>query len=180
MVTVPTLKQLGSTYFRIGNTTFGGGDPTIAVLAREFDRRGWLAPEQFTVAFGLARITPGTNMLAFCTGAAWIMRRLPGALVALAAVTIPTAILVVWLTRICEATSSNRWAHAAISGTLIAAVGSMFAAALVLARVQLTKKNWISTVLVIAIAFSLAQFFSFSPIQILGLAAVVGLFWTRP
>ncbi len=180
MVTVPTLKQLGSTYFRIGNTTFGGGDPTIAVLAREFDRRGWLAPEQFTVAFGLARITPGTNMLAFCTGAAWLMRRLPGALVALAAVTIPTAILVVWLTRICEATGSNRWAHAAISGTLIAAVGSMFAAALVLARVQLTKKNWISTVLVIAIAFSLAQFFSLSPIQILGLAAVVGLFWTRP
>jgi chromate transporter len=180
MVTVPTLKQLASTYFRIGNTTFGGGDPTIAVLAREFDRRGWLAPEQFTVAYGLARITPGTNMLAFCAGAAWLMRGLAGAVAALAAVTIPSAILVVWLTRICEASGGNRWAHAAIAGTLAAAVGSMLAAALALARVHLTNRNWLSTTLVIATAFALAQFLNLSPISILGLAAVAGLFRTRP
>jgi chromate transport protein ChrA len=55
----------------------------------------------------------------------------------------------------------------------------MLAAALALARVHLTNRNWLSTALVIAIAFSLAQFFNLSPISILGLAGVAGLFWTR-
>lgn len=179
MVTVPTLKQLAGAYFRIGNTTFGGGDPTMAVLGREFHRLGWITAEQFSLTFGLARVTPGTNMLAFCAGAAWLMLGAAGAIVAIAAVTIPSAVLVIWLTRICELATANRWAHAAIAGSISAAVGTMLAAALSLARVQLAKRNWLSTVLAVVAAFVLAQYFALSPIQVLGLAAIAGLLWTR-
>lgn len=150
----------------------------MIVLAREFERRGWMTPEQFTVAYGLARVTPGTNMLAFCAGAAWMMLGLTGALVAVAVVTIPTAILVIWLTRVCELVGGNRWAHAAISGTICAAVGTMLAAALNLTRVQLSRESWLSTVLTVGLAFALAQWF-LSPIQVLGVAAVAGLLWMR-
>jgi hypothetical protein len=55
----------------------------------------------------------------------------------------------------------------------------MLAAALALARVHLTNGNWLSTALVVAIALALAQFLNLSPISILGIAAVAGLFWTR-
>src|ERR1700730_1715629 len=122
---MPTLKDIAIVFFRIGNTTFGGGDPTIAVLQREFDRRGWITPEQFVLAYGLARVTPGTNIVAFCAGAAWLMLGLAGAIVAVLAVTVPSSVLVIWLTRLCELGTTNRWAQAAVAGTVSAAVGSM-------------------------------------------------------
>jgi chromate transporter len=177
---MPTLRQLAAVFFRAGNTTFGGGDPTIAVLQREFERRGWLTAEQFVLAYGLARVTPGTNVVAFCAGAAWLMLGVAGAVVAVLVVTIPSAVLVIWLTRICELGATNRWARAAITGTVAAAVGTMLAAALYLTRLQLRKTNWPSTIAIVVAAFVLAQTFKLSPIQILGLAAATGLIWSRP
>lgn len=176
---MPSLKKLAVLFFRVANTTFGGGDPTMAVLQREFDRRAWITGEQFTIAYGLARITPGTNMLAFCAGTAWMILGLAGAIVAILVVTVPSAILVIWLTRMCVLGSTNRWAQAAIAGTVAAAVGTMIAAALSLARMQFSKANWFPTILIVIAAFVLAQVVRLSPIQVLGLAAAVGLVWTR-
>jgi len=177
---MPTLRQLAAVFLRVGNTTFGGGDPTIAVLQREFDRRGWITPEQFVLAYGLARVTPGTNVVAFCAGTAWMMLGVAGAIAAVLAVTVPSAILVIWLTRICELSGANPWARAAITGTVAAAVGTMLAAALFLTRLQLSRTNWLSTIVIVVAAFVLAQAVGLSPIQILGLAAITGLIWTRP
>ena len=67
----PRLTAVTRLFARVGVTVFGGGDPTIAILQREFYRREWLSPEKFAIAFGLARLTPGTNVLAFCAAAGW-------------------------------------------------------------------------------------------------------------
>jgi hypothetical protein len=40
----------------------------------------------FNLAYALSGLTPGTNLLAFCTAVGWLILRLPGALLALAAV----------------------------------------------------------------------------------------------
>ena len=176
---MPTLKQLFAVFLRVGNTTFGGGDPTMAVLQREFDRRGWMTAEQFALAFGLARVTPGTNVVAFCAGAGFLILGIGAGILAVLAETVPSAVLVIWLTRWCELGASSLWARAAIAGTVAAAVGTMLAAALNLTRMQLTKSNWPSTILIVVAAFVLAQVAGLSPIQILGLAAIAGLVWTR-
>ena len=175
---MPTLQQLAAVFFRVGNTTFGGGDPTIAVLQREFERRGWITSEQFVLAYGLSRVTPGTNVVAFCTGTAWLMLGIAGAITAVLVVTVPSSVLVIWLTRLCELGATNRWARAAIAGTVAAAVGTMLATALYLTRLQLSRRNWLPTIAIVVAALVLAQVFS--PIQVLGLAAVTGLIWTRP
>lgn len=176
---MPTLRQLAAVFFRIGNTTLGGGDPTIAVLEREFDRRRWITPEQFTLAFGLSRVTPFTNLLAFCAGTAWFMLGMMGAIVAVLVVTIPSAALVIWLTHICELGGANRWAQAAIGGTVAAAVGTTLAAALRMVQPQFGKSSWPWASVVVIAAFVLSWTFALSPVQILALAAVAGLFWTR-
>ncbi len=85
----PLLRDVSLVFLRIGNTTVGGGEPTIALLQQEMIRRGWLSPEQFGIAYALARITPGTNMLAFCAAAGWYVWGLMGALCAVLAVTVP-------------------------------------------------------------------------------------------
>ena len=132
------------------------------------------------LAYGLARVTPGTNVVAFRAGSAWLMAGVAGAIVAVLVVTVPSAVLVVWLTRICELGGTNRWARAAIAGTVAAAVGTMLGTALYLTRLQLSKTNWLSTIGIVVAAFVLAQTFKLSPIQILGLAPITGLIWNRP
>jgi chromate transporter len=169
---------MAAVFFRIGNTTLGGGDPTIAVLQREFDRRRWITPQQFALAFGLSRVTPFTTLLAFCAGTSWFMLGVLGAVLAVLVVTIPSAALVIWLTHICELGATNRWAQAAINGTVAAAVGTMLAGAISLVRPHLGKSTWPSTAIVVIVAFVLSRTFALSPLQILGLAAVIGFFWT--
>src|ERR1700719_4180292 len=49
-------------YTRIGSTTFGGGDPTMAALQGELFARKWLDRERYGLIYALARATPGTNI----------------------------------------------------------------------------------------------------------------------
>ena len=83
-------------FTRYANFTLGGGSATVAVMHRELlDKRQWLSPDDFTLCFALARLTPGTNLLAFCTGVGWLLRGMAGAVVALLAASIPCTVMVV-------------------------------------------------------------------------------------
>ena len=63
------LGALTALFFRSGSLTLGGGSSIQAVLLRELvEQRGWLSAAEFGLIYGLARFTPGTNVLA-CTAA---------------------------------------------------------------------------------------------------------------
>ena len=123
-MTRPRLKDVAWLFFRVGNTTFGGGNPTIAVLQREFYQRHWLGPEKFAIAFGLGRVTPGTNLLAFCAAAGWYLLGLTGAITAVMVVTIPSSILVIWLTGLYDTGVKHPLTQSVISAIIAAAVGT--------------------------------------------------------
>lgn len=113
------------------------------MLPREFDRRGWLAPEQFTVAYGLARITPGPNMLAFCAGAAYVVgvgyyaARLPGAWVGWLGMVTPAFPIVPMLPFIGKRAKHPR-VKSAIRMMLLASSGLLLYLAVPLARGAVT------------------------------------------
>lgn len=176
----PNLRNVTWIFLRVGNTTVGGGEPTVAGLQRELSQRGWLSPGQFGLSYALARITPGTNMLAFCAAAGWYALGLAGAVAAVLAVTIPSSALVVVLTRICAAGDTVPWLGSAVRGSIAAAVGIMVSAALRLARSQAGSltgvRRWLMPVIVPSGAFVL-RLAGLSPLQILVVAALVGLFW---
>ena len=95
----PRLRDLTAVFLKTGNTTFGGGIPTIAALQREMvDRRGWLSREDYGLAFALARITPGTNVIAFCAGVGSRIKGLPGVMAGAFSETGPSAALAVLIT----------------------------------------------------------------------------------
>ena len=84
----PSLKKLTEIFFRIGNTTFGGGYVTIGMLGRELvDTRRWISAEKFDLAFALARVTPGTNLIAFCAAIGALICGVAGAVAAVVALT---------------------------------------------------------------------------------------------
>jgi chromate transporter len=178
--TAPRLTELAGVFLRIGNTTIGGGEPTVAAFQRELGRRGWLLPEQFGLAYALARLTPGTNMLAFCAAAGWYALGVAGSVVGVVTVTVPSSVLVVWLTGVCEMGNQIPWLRAAVNASIAAGIGVMLGAVLLLVRGQVSKSDWLRPAIVFAGAFGLRQL-GLSPLQTIGIAALFGLlFDTRP
>ncbi len=181
LMTPVSLRPLSLIFLRLGNLTFGGGDPTMSALHRELVvSRGWLANERYGLIFSLARATPGTNILAFCAGAGWELLGWRGAIAAVMAASIPCAALVVWFSYIYSVLRSNPHAMSAIGGTLAAAVGMMWAAAYQLFRPRWKHGDRARALLLAVGGFLLSYRFDMAPIQILGLGALVGLLWKAP
>ena len=87
-----SLYRLTLLYMRLASVTFGGGNPTMAAMHTEMVvGRKWLSAEKYSVCYALARITPGTNMLAFCAGTAWELLGWPGAIAGVLAASVPAA-----------------------------------------------------------------------------------------
>jgi len=176
-MTRPRLSEVARLFLRVGVTVFGGGDPTIAVLQREFYRRDWLAPDKFAIAFGLARLTPGTNVLAFCAASAWYLLGLAGAFTAVLAVTIPASVLVVWITQAYELSARYALATAVVNAVVAAAVGTMIGAAFLLVRTQASRAKWLRPVVITSGVFLLSYVVGLSPLRVILIAAVAGYFW---
>lgn len=175
-----SLRRFAGLFLRVGNLTFGGGDPTMAVFHRELVvSREWLRPEEYALIFGLARATPGTNLLAFCAGAGWRLARWKGALVAVLSASIPCTAALVCFTYVYTLWLSQPLAVSAINGMLAAAVGMMVAAAFGLARAGWKPGNRLRAGVVLVAGFWLSYGLSVPPIQVLGLGALAGLIW-RP
>ena len=181
MSSPPRLRDITLLFLRVSNLTFGGGDPIMAIFQRELvNRQAWLSAERYGIAYGLARVTPGTNILAFCAGAAWYIRGWPAALLGVFAATVPAAALVLWLTYAYQAWRSNLLVTAAVGGMLAAAVGIMAASAALLIRPIWKMRGWLRTSVVVIGAAVLNWKFSISPIPILAAAALAGYFWSEP
>ncbi len=176
-----SLNRLTWIFVRVGNLTFGGGDPTMAALQSELVvTRRWLSAEQYALIYGLARITPGTNLVAFSAAAAWQILGWLAAILAVAAMTIPASVVVVLLTSGYQAFNSNPLAMAAIGGMLAAASGMMATAAWQLLRPEVRVGRRLRAAVLFLASLGASLGFSMSPIAVLGLAALVGMLWRKP
>jgi chromate transporter len=141
------------------------------------NRRRWLTLDQHGLAMSLAKVTPGTGILAFSAATAWMLARWAGAMAAVLAVSVPSAIVVVVLTWIFTRLSGSAPAAATLAAILASAIGMMWAAAWLLVRPQIERASWLRTAVVVVGAFTALSVWSISPVQILIGAAVVGLCW---
>ena len=177
----PSLKRLTWIFLRVGNLTFGGGDPTMAALQSELVvARRWLSAERYALIYGLARITPGTNLVAFSAAAGWQILGWLAAVLAVLAMTVPPSVAVVLLTSGYQAFNSNPLAMAAIGGMLAAASGMMATAAWQLLRPEIRVGRRLRAAVLFLASLGASLGFSMSPIAVLGLAALVGIFWRTP
>ena len=181
-MSAPTLRKLTGVFLRIGNTTFGGGIPSIAALQRELvEQRGWLSPEDYALAFSLARITPGTNVIAFCAATGARILGFRGALAAVLAETAPSAILALLMTQGYETWRTNPWVMAGLAGTIAAVAAMMWASIWSIVKPYFKGLGSAFRSLVITLsAFVAVSKFRLSPVSIIGLAVIVGLLWKEP
>lgn len=177
----PSLTQIAGVFIRYANFTLGGGSATTAVIHCEIvSKRSWVSEEQFALSFALGRLTPGTNLLAFCTGIGWILRRMAGAIVTLLAASIPCTLFVVIITVVFARWQENPFAQAAIKGAIAAAVAVTVKTVWTIAHPHFRPGNRLRVVVIGAAAFALHAMAGISPIDILLLAAVIGFFLPAP
>ena len=178
LTSAPSLGQLTRALFRIGNTTFGGGFITMIIIGREFvERRGWLTQSQFDVAFSLARVTPGTNIVAFCAAIGSMLRGWRGAVLAVFALTFPSALIAVLLMQGFESWRSHPWAMAALGATTAAVTGMMWSTVWLLTKPHVG--GWEKTIraaVILGGAFA-AAWMGVTPVPIIVVATLAGFLW---
>ena len=177
----PPLGQIADVFVRYANFTLGGGSATTAVIHGEIvGKRRWVSEEQFALSFALGRLTPGTNLLAFCVGIGWILRRWAGAVAALLAASVPCTIFVVVITALFARWQENAFAQAAIKGAIAAAVAITVKTVWTIAHPHFRPGNRVRVVVIGAAAFALHAFAGISPIDVLLLAGVIGFSLPAP
>ena len=172
-----SLTELTKIFLRAGNLTFGGGDPTMALLHQQLvEKRGALTPQQYGASFALARITPGTNVLAFSAATGFLMRGWPGALIAVIFSSVPSSFIVLAATSIAEGNGQHPLLKAVIQALVAVAIGLIAATVWNLAKPSWKPGGRIKVIVLVALSAAATYFGLLPPIAILALAALCGVF----
>lgn len=167
----PSLRQLTTAVAVDVSLTFGGGNPAMELLRRRFVGRRWLDAATHGLIMAVARVTPGTTVLAYCVMLGFRFHRWRGALAALAAGSVPASLVVFALT----VTVARIDRYPIVS--LVLAIGILVASVLVLASAWFLLKPylpaaWRRVVLLAAVAAGLTALGA-TPVRVLFVAAAI-------
>ena len=172
------LPSLAAIFLKRGSLTFGSATALTALLRDDLvDRFGWLDDAMFALIYTLARVTPGTNMLAMYAGLGWKLRRWSGVLTALLCASVPPSIIVVLLTLLYQAAQTNVIGRAAVSGAVASVVGIIVAGSWLLLQPAIRPGNVVRTIVYAAGAILLSRQLEFSPLTVIAIAAGIGWLW---
>lgn len=169
----PQLGQIGWLVARDVNRTFGGGWAAIELLRRSCVRRGWLNDSGHAVLIAVSRLTPGTNLLAYTTGLGWTWGRLPGAIVALVASSLPSAVMIATLSATLARIDERPAIQFVLGIATLAASVLVLSSAWFLLRpyVRHARRAWLAIAVAVALTLSLL---GATPVRVLLTLAVWG------
>ena len=119
----PRLWEIGLFFLKVGALTFGGGLSILAFIQDQVvNHLHWLTPQQFLDGLALGQLTPGPIvMLAAFVG--YEVGTVGGAVVAAAAVYLPSFILMLAVLPMMERLTRLAWMNAALQGIGPAVIG---------------------------------------------------------
>jgi chromate transporter len=123
---LPSFSSLSWVIFRDANRTLGGGLAAMELMRQTAIARGWLDEADNSLLVAASRLTPGTNVLAYCIGLGWKLRGPGGAAAAVIVASVPGAAIITAL----SATLVRIDQYAVVRALL--GIGTLVAAALVL------------------------------------------------
>lgn len=174
----PSLGKLTWLFLRYANFTFGGGTATTVVIDREIvDRQNLVDRDTARLSYALARLTPGTNVLAYCAGVGWRIRGLRGAAAALIASSVPCSMIAVLVTALYELLIRRTAVMIAMHGAIAAAIAVMFATGWTIIR-PLRGSVGKGRILLFTSGALVISLLGISPIRVLLGAALLG--WLLP
>ena len=172
-VTTPSLRQIASAVALDVNRTVGGGYASMELLRRRFTAHGWLDAPAHALLLAVSRLTPGTNILAYCVLFGWRFHRTAGALLALAAASLPASLVVSGLTATLVRVDRYPAVQAGLAIGILAAAALVLASAWTLMRPYLTAAAGRMAVIITAVSAVLFVLGA-TPVRTLLAAAAVG------
>ena len=170
----PSIAKLVWIFLRYANFTFGGGTATTVAIDQEIvGRQKLVGADTARLSYALARLTPGTNVLAYCAGIGWKMRGFPGAISALIVSSVPCSLFAVLVTVLYEVLINRQAMRVAMHGAIAAAIAVIFATGWTIIR-PLRQSVSKARILVLTSAAFVVSMLGVSPIQVLLGAALVG------
>ena len=177
-MTPPSIGAIAWLVARDTNRTLGGGLASMELMRRSGIARGWFDEADNSVLVAASRLTPGTNVLAYCVGLGWKLRGASGAGAAVAAASVPAAVVIA----VISATLVRIDGYFVVRALL--AAGTIVASALVLSttwallrpHVTGTSRAWTAMVAMLAVVLLLV---GATPVQTLLVAALAGAMVAR-
>ena len=132
-----SLTALGLFFLKVGATLYGSGYVLVAFLQGGLvHEHGWLTQQQLLDAVAIGQFTPGP-LLTTATFIGYVLLGLPGAIIATAAIFLPSFVFVAALGPVLPRLRRSAWAGAFLDAVNICSVGLMAAVAAKLAGATL-------------------------------------------
>jgi chromate transporter len=129
-----TMERLFFVFLKIGAVLYGGGYVILAFLQNDFvERLGWLTQQQLIDAISIGQVTPGP-LFTTATFIGYVLKGIPGALVATLAIFLPSFVFVAISHRFIVRLRRSPWFSGLLDGVNAAAVGLMAGVTVLLAR----------------------------------------------
>lgn len=175
----PTLRALTWVIARDVNRTVGGGMASMELMRRSFDVRGWVDASGHGLFVAVSRLTPGTNVLAYCAAVGWRLHGWRGTLASIAAASVPASLVVFALIATLGRIDGYPAVRVALSLGMIVAAVLVFSSAWSLLKPYFRAGTWPRTLFVVAVATSL-YLVGLTPVRVLLVAALVGALLPSP
>ena len=131
------LLQIAIVFFKIGLLAFGGSTGVLPELERQVvQEQGWLTRQEFVDSFALGQLTPGPALVMVMLPG-YRLAGIPGALVALMAIFLPSAIMSSLVAARWEALRGARWFPAIQRGLAAVTLGLILAGTFTIVRVAI-------------------------------------------
>ena len=144
------LVLLGLFFLKVGSLLFGSGMVLFAFIQRDVvSRYGWLSHQQLIDAIAVGQMTPGP-VLSSATFIGYLVSGWPGAMIATAAVFLPSFVIVAFIGPVIPRLRQSRIAQAFLKGVNAAVVALILAVSLALFRSAIVD-GWTIIILVVGL-----------------------------
>jgi chromate transporter len=174
----PSPRALAWLVFYDVNRTLGGL-ASMELLRRSLGARGWITDEGHALFVAVSRLTPGTNILAYCVALGWQLAHWRGGLVALAAASVPASLLIMLLSATLARVDEQPIVRGVIAVAMIVAAILVLVSAWNLLRPYVKGTNAVRAGIIGAVVVVLALM-RVTPIRILLIAAMFGVVMASP
>lgn len=166
--------QLFISFFKIGIFAFGGGYAIISLIQHEILTYGWITQSELTDIIAISQMTPGPIGINSATYVGYAASgTVLGAVVATFAITLPSFIIMITLTRFFMVMQKNKYLQYAFQGLRPMIVGLIASAAILL----MNNENFIDykSYILFGLALISSLFMKIHPILIIIGAGILGL-----
>ncbi|MCO7127684.1 chromate transporter [Sporolactobacillus shoreicorticis] len=163
-------------FFRSGIVSFGGGPSGIPLIETEVVKRyHWMSLEEFGDMVALANALPGPINTKLAGYVGWRIKGLSGLLVALAAVVLPTVVLMIALLGVLARFQDQRWVRG-MTQAVLPVVGVLMAQ-LTWSFMKNAKKGlgWIISLILVGMSFVLMEVLHVHPAILIALTLLLVL-----